>query len=147
MGRRLVFKFNIDWSTKVKICVNITDIQQQAWTSLGMKKTFYLYWEWMGLHCYNCYLLNRLMFSFNLWKRHKNRGISQGKKEITTTVTRATTPAIIQNENVPSHSRIDQTLLLVYFSYVFTASGSPSTYSSTVSSGSSLTKSRSLSKI
>lgn len=111
MGRRLVFKFNIDWSTKVKICVNITDIQQQAWTSLGMKKTFYLYWEWMGLHCYNCYLLNRLMFSFNLWKRHKNRGISQGKKEITT-VTRATTSAIIQNENVPSHSRVDQTLLL-----------------------------------
>ena len=118
MGRRLVFKFNIDWSTKLKICVNITDREKRAWTSLGMKKTFFLYWEWMGLHCYNCYLLNRLMFSFNLWKIHKNRGISQGKKEITTTVPRATTPAIIQNENVPSHSRIDQTLLLNFLLFL-----------------------------
>ena len=147
MGRRLVFKLNIDWSTKVKICVNITDTQQQAWTSLGMKKTFYLYWEWMGLHCYNCYLLNRLMFSFNLWKIHTDRGISQGKKRSNNTKKGNNSSHHTEWECTSFKHRLNSTFAFVYFSYVFTANGSPSTYSSTVSSGSSLTKSRSLSKI
>ena len=125
-----------------KTCVNITDREQRAWTSLGMKKTFYLHWEWMGLHCYNCYLLNRLMFSFNLWKIQKNRGISQEKKKINNNSNKGNNSSAFSFKH-----RLNSTFEFIYFSYVFTANGSPSTYSSTVSSGSSLTKSRSLSKI